>query len=400
MSATAVPFVLRPRDGLTVKDARGFNLAGGLAARSLAWPLPPTLAGATRTAVGRARGYLDSPANAAWPTLLREVAVAGPLALVRAPGDTAFAPLWPLPADAVGVAAAGGGSRPVRLCPGPRSADDPTVQACFGQSLAAEAKAIDALWQPCLAPAAKPRRLPGWWSHADFLTWLRDPRSLPAVQGDFDELPRRTNIHLAIDPEQYTARTGALFSLETIETLLRKGGEIALYARARLAADEPLPTREPWPFGGEGRLARAELVETDPYGFPDTSWNAWKPSRRFRLILVTPGLFHTGWRPDWLRLEPDEAVFRGQVPERNLKVSLRAALVGRGQPASGWDLARREPKPSRRLVPAGSAFFFEAERELTATDLSDLWLHCIETPDTQPARDGFGLVVPGAWPEP
>ncbi len=59
----ASEIVLRPRDGLTIKDPRGFNVAGGTHARSMMWPLPATVAGATRTAIGFALGFPAEPNN-------------------------------------------------------------------------------------------------------------------------------------------------------------------------------------------------------------------------------------------------------------------------------------------------------------------------------------------------
>jgi CRISPR-associated protein Cmr3 len=66
---------------------------------------------------------------------------------------------------------------------------------------------------------------------------------------------------------------------------------------------------------------------------------------------------------------------------------------------SGWDLAARggrgAPRPTRRLVPAGSVYFFERVdgQPFTRDDALRLWFSAWGRGQTE----GFGRLVPGWW---
>lgn len=122
-------------------------------------------------------------------------------------------------------------------------------------------------------------------------------------------------------------------------------------------------------------------------------------------MLATPGLFEAGWHPDFLkpvRSGDPSAPLEGAVPGTQVKVRLVGACVERWKPISGWSLehGKRGPKPVRRLVPAGSVYFFEVV-EGDASQLADRWLKtvCTTADEGQAARDGFGLALWGVWKE-
>ncbi len=84
-----------------------------------------------------------------------------------------------------------------------------------------------------------------------------------------------------------------------------------------------------------------------------------------------------------------------------MKLRIVGAAVGRPVHASGWDYEKGTPKPSRRLAPAGSVYFFEIEAGDEATIerfVDDIWLRPISD-DEQYRRDGFGVALLGAWNE-
>ena len=78
-----------------------------------------------------------------------------------------------------------------------------------------------------------------------------------------------------------------------------------------------------------------------------------------------------------------------------VKLKLKSAIVDRWQPISGWDLDKNCPKPIRRMVPAGSVYFFEVI-EGNAKELSKLWLKSVCDKD-QDIKDGFGLALFGIY---
>lgn len=388
-------FTLRTPCGFTIKDARGFNVAGGAIGRSLSWPLPATVAGATRTAVGDAAGWYLNPGVARWGDLLTDVEVAGPLAIGRdVAASNDWAPLFPCPRDAVGLP-----RRCVWLAPSPRA----SARGTWTPTRPPEEVAADQLWWPRLTAKDKPEQLPIWWRRDAGIDWLLDPRDGP-MPARGPRTTGRIDMHLAIDQERLTAQSGKLFGLETQETLLRQGAsfeEIGFRVQVTRNARNgnlPPPPASVWRFGGEARVAEA-IPQTDPWSFPK-EFESWVDSPRFRLLVVSPACFEHGWLPDGFRVggSPPTFIKSLSLPGGSLRVTLRAAYVGRPVPLSGWDFVANAPKASRLLVPIGSVYYFEADRPLGIDDARALWLTSLQEKGTQEASDGFGLVVPGAWP--
>ena len=109
--------------------------------------------------------------------------------------------------------------------------------------------------------------------------------------------------------------------------------------------------------------------------------------RSCRLILATPACFAKGFLPSTAGLS-----------HSGVNVSVQGVANHRYQVVSGWDYVLRKPKPSRRLVPAGGVYFVRLEGSDTAIEkwMDMLWLQSISD-DDQDRRDGFGIVVLGAW---
>jgi CRISPR-associated protein Cmr3 len=75
---------------------------------------------------------------------------------------------------------------------------------------------------------------------------------------------------------------------------------------------------------------------------------------------------------------------------------LKAAIVPRPQTVSGWDLDIKKPKPTRRLVPAGSVYFIEIQGDMENKIrwLQKRWWQSISDVG-QERIDGYGLAVFG-----
>ncbi len=125
-------------------------------------------------------------------------------------------------------------------------------------------------------------------------------------------------------------------------------------------------------FGGERRAAHYKEIEFQPTKspIPETIPN------RFMVYFATPAYFEYGWQPkSW------DAFFHGGV-------QLKAAAVGRYQSVGGFDYSKKRGgdahKPSRRFVPAGSLYYFEANTKpsLKKDALSDFG-----------AEIGFGQII-------
>ena len=151
-----------------------------------------------------------------------------------------------------------------------------------------------------------------------------------------------------------------------------------------------------------------------------------KPSVYLKWILLTPALFGIrpksidvidqsipGWLPGFVdavtgkvRLRPIPNVERGSLPRKEwrekmnnapeIKAKLVAARIPKYSVASGWKIGGDgQPKASRRLVPAGSVFYFECDNDENAKMLADV-LHG-RTHSDECGEQGFGFGVCGNW---
>lgn len=169
---------------------------------------------------------------------------------------------------------------------------------------------------------------------------------------DFD---RRTGIVVGADTR--TAEEGQIYG---VSLLALKDG-VSFYAEIEGDAEVP-EAAAIVPFGGEGRRVRVTRIE--PCGWPAGSA---KDGRKM-LVLTAPAPFGD-WRPAWL--EPVAAAVPGHVA------------------VSGWDLARRGPKPNRFAVAAGSVYFLDQPLR----DRPVAGSLC----DGEDGAVGWGTTVEGPW---
>lgn len=120
--------------------------------------------------------------------------------------------------------------------------------------------------------------------------------------------------------------------------------------------------------GGEGRFAYYQRVNTAPL--------APQSLGKVKIILQTPAYFSDGWRPKngWGDL--------GQL--------VSFAISG-AEHISGFDMVKKKPKPMRRLVPAGSVFYFDGVTNLPPAFTEDAG-------NAYPfAQMGFGNYIATTW---
>ena len=402
-----VRLALVPRDGMFFKDGRGWFTSESNHGRSLAWPFPTTVLGALRTAYGRAREQQTGTpiARADWPRVTADV-ILGPVLALRRPFGAGFAAghrMWPVPADALYLE---GRTEVERLDPR-RPPLPPEVQT-LGRD---DDPAREALWRPTLDDAAKPLVPPAFWPDADFAAWLAGHGIAvrPEAERRSHALPRRTLGHVGIDGRTGTARDGALFAEECLETLTGGASDRQEWALGLAAALPSVPAgllSRPFTLGGQGRLARPEPLDAALFEPPPEVLAAFRAGPRgIRVVVVSPAGQPAGWLPRGLGRvpvaggpEPAEE-YRGALPGVSGEVVLRAAFVPRAVHVSGWDMAARggrgAPKATRRLVPAGAVYFFE-KTSGAAFDESEgraLWLTALG----DGADEGLSRVVAGVW---
>ncbi|WP_322508251.1 type III-B CRISPR module-associated Cmr3 family protein, partial [Anaerolinea sp.] len=127
--------------------------------------------------------------------------------------------------------------------------------------------------------------------------------------------------------------------------------------------------------GGEGRALRYTTLKEGE--FTPFSWGyTGELPRFFKVYFATPAYFSQGWKPaSW------QAFFTGEV-------RLEAVALSRYQVLGGYDLLKKEQKPARRFVPAGSVYYFS---HAGGVQLSQQ----VITEDG--AALGFGQVMIASW---
>lgn len=405
MSVTTLQ--LTAHDPIVARDGRPFGVGQGNRMRRLSWPLPSVVAGSFRTALVKANQALSFDGD--MPQLLMKIEVAGVFPTVGqelylpAPNDC----MWdentsivhrvqPIPLEnGEGIDFQIDGLDPVRLTK-EQAEDD-----------------------------FKARTIPAWWPLSKYEEWLTTTRiEFPPEWFDTTFLCKakaETRDHVCLDAKTGAAAEGQIFATVGLNvTHLPRFGvksdhqkipfdkrfaAITLSARVTMTerAFEHVENLNTWhPLGGERRLVHWQRNDAaDLWKCRDAVRSALESATRttrIRMVLATPAIFHHGWRPNWLDANTLIGKPFGDAP------SLRLVGVsnGRWKAVSGWSLqplpetGRPGPKPIRRMVPAGSVYFFEklgVDGRILATNG---WLKPVSDAP-QDRNDGFGLTVWGTW---
>jgi CRISPR-associated protein Cmr3 len=377
-------YLFDPLSPLVLRTGRPFDNQAGDPV-SLDFPLPTTVAGAFRTTFGDYKNWIFSEKT----NDLKRISVHGPLA-VAIDGEE-LTPLFPKPADAVYL----------------RNAQQKT-EVCHLQPERLKDGEITDLPHHNLNPVFlqkkgkfKPDCGSTWWSSEVFLKWLAEPSSMKTATAllGWSGPERELRTHVAIDGKTFGAEKSRLFQTEGMDfgSCRRDGvcyggwhnrryGLVANVGRENM---DEIPT-DFCRLGGEGRMCAIKSVAK---AWPVLQGELKKKivaAKTVRLILATPALFANGWKPGWL-----DGNLTGTPPGfPDIKLTLRSVVCPRWQPISGWDFKTRKTRAVRRMVPAGSVYWFDVvEGE---EKLPDLWLQPINDAE-QDGRDGFGLVTIGIW---
>lgn len=390
---------ISPRDPLV------FGAAGRTSAllpSGAGW-LPPQA-----TAAGVVRSTLAGGGTRVTPAAARElldVRIRGPWLVQSAQGTPEGRELWvPVPADAV-LGKAGDEKHLVRgelIAPGPGEG----VSGGAREGLPPLLVRLPSRWRDrkTMRPEVplRPLRWVVAWSLGDEPS---RPWGLPAATPPVRRPVRREDrIHLGIEDHRYTAQPEALFG--TAGVRFADGFEVAVEVRAAAEQNVP-PSGDLVLVGGEGRVSELSIhpgTSLPPYERCRAEIEARiaalasrAPAARLglRLQLLSPGSFG-GWRPQaW------PSTLRG--------LDLLAVAIPGFEPVSGWNLqggrsGRGAPRRVRRLVPAGSVYFFGpiGSAARLAELCQSLWgaSLCDELPGdpdrflAPPAHDGYGTVLP------
>lgn len=412
---------ITPHDPIIARDGRPFGKDQGIRMRSLNWPYPSVLAGSLRTMLGKMNGgFSDKVVEK-----LLEIDIAGPLPMKDAQ-------LYlPIPKDVLAREMVD------KLLAIPlRPADLKTGEGCD----LPRSGLVPAMLPEAEDDDFKPKKLPAFWSMRKMIAWLSNPSGLnfslcqdlkpyeeediEAGNGDelkkkecwkddpdFLEAPKKDErIHTGINAITGVAAVeeGLLFMSVGIDfSTTEKADGILLSARIKsdgVFEETISDLNEIHPIGGERRLARwARSVSSNGWDCDNKLESLLSKSQKIRMVLATPAIFLNGWLPGWLK--DVNGYLEGTPPEASdeLKLRLVSACIDRWKPISGWsaEAKSRGPKEIRRLVPAGSVYFFEVRQGNAGELAKNHWLRSVcddvQGDKDRNRKDGFGLAVWGIW---
>lgn len=386
-------WVIEPHNSFIARDGRPFGLNAGVRAESLPFPFPSTTTGGVRTRDGLNREGVFDTSNGNIKRV-KNLSVRGAL-LVGVDKDESVT-WWfaPAPSDALLLDANDKDNNKAKVC------------RLVPRKLPAHAATNmpdDELMPIYLESKDKNKPhgyAPHFWTWDIFKEWLVDPKDYD-IENLYDfginRLPQDERSHVAIESATQSSEEGNLFQTRGLE-FTRQKQEKRLGTATRLAlavaTDAAKINKGVASLGGERRLVSWREFQGPENIFdsecPDKIAESIIKNKACRVLLLTPAYFEQGWKPSWII--------------QNRSIELKAAAIQRAQVISGWDFERGGPKPTRRLVPAGSVYFFKlnGDEEEIRNWISAIWMNCISdsaADGTTPRKDGFGLAVLGTWKE-
>jgi CRISPR-associated protein Cmr3 len=381
MSETTV--FIEPLDVLFPRGNKLFGDAGSFG-EALIPPWPSAVAGALRSRLLVAAG-IDPAAFAAGQAAhqaLGRVNAPGPFAItaftVARRARDRLEVLMPPPADL--YIAEGQDSKP--LC-----------RLLRPKSVRSEITSSSALPQlPVFAEAERSKPKGGYWlDERGWTAYLRGEAPQPGQLVPTSALwGTELRVGIGLDAATRRADDGRLF---TVQALAMKPavGFFASVAGARIEGGGFVR------FGGDGRAAALQTVAKR---LPEPDYAAIARARRCRLVLTTPGLFAAGWLPTGA--DPKQRRDDGAVRFALHSVAgwIVSAAVPRAEVVSGWDLARRQPKPAQRACGTGSVWWLELDEGVAADALrklveTGLWSEPCE--DAARRAEGFNRLLLARW---
>lgn len=392
-------YMLASDDMLVLRDGRPFGDAGVFGGTALDWPLPQTIAGMCRTALGFQRDA-EFFADRDRTKDVLGIGLGRLLPHAMSGDDPEF--LLPTPADMI---FSGEKQKSAHLLH-------------FSQLRNGEGSDLaHADWlYPMLDMKEKPARAPKFLRQQLALQYLN-----AGIPGDGQIIEKTdvvtapvmdTRIHTAIDPESRSVREGQLFAESSMYLVAKTEESQRGKRRFRLPDAEAACDLAPLSLsigfslmglkdgetppqimycGGERRRVNATIMDNASYPAPC----AGLESQRFlKLLLATHGAFG-GWAPEWL-VSGGAVGACGWVAEplSGVRLRLRSAVLAGWDGVSGWDYALKKPKAFRKLVRPGSLYLVELENPEDSSRLVEkLWGKSLCEEHSQQDRDGYGQVI-------
>ncbi len=416
-------WIIEPHDSFIARDGRPFGLIAGVRASSLPFPFPSTTTGGVRTRDGLdAEGVFDTNKISD----VKKLEVRGALLVEIDDDDNVVQWYANAPADALLLDAKEENKENAKNEDKEKAKNKATVCRLIPQTKPENAltNLPDDL-MPLYLPKVKGKNgndvydkrkphgyAPRFWKWDKFKEWLIEPKDfdVPSLY-DFgiSGLAQDERSHVAIEGETQASEEGKLFQTRGLEFTKQKqkledrSTKLCTATRLALAVstDAANINKGVASLGGERRLVSWRDFQGTENIFDskcdEKIVKSIVENQACRVVLLTPAYFEQGWKPTWI------------IQNNNLE--LKAAAIQRTQVISGWDfefigtrpdgsVIHGRPKPTRRLVPAGSVFFFKlnGNKDQIENWIARTWMNCISD-DEQSRKDGFGLAVLGTWKE-
>lgn len=144
-------------------------------------------------------------------------------------------------------------------------------------------------------------------------------------------------------------------------------------------------------LGGEGKFVSYQILN-DEVKVP--GYKLKEDAIFFKLYLLTPALFKSGWKPDWI--EDDNIGFfkfynEETQSEDEIQLKLLTASIGKPVAIGGFDMQKKEPKPLLKAVPAGSVYYFEVLNKSDIAKVSKAFQ--LKSISEINQKEGFGITI-------
>lgn len=195
-----------------------------------------------------------------------------------------------------------------------------------------------------------------------------------------EELFRREpRVGTALHDEKRTTKEGFLYRISFLRFRRKCGFSVWI---GNEEVRDFLPEKGMLKLGGENRGAHYETLEGKDFKPPKDLISTINQGGKFRLYVLTPFFSGSNWK------------MRTSLLEDELAVSLNYKGGALGDPVlfGGWDVKLGRPKPTQRLIPPGSVYFFEIEEGEIDPNVS-LPL----TFSTKKSQLGFNACLLGRW---
>ncbi len=197
-----------------------------------------------------------------------------------------------------------------------------------------------------------------------------------------------TRVGVGLDAASRRAADGALFSTQVVSLNKAEHGTKADHTVGFLA--ESVGAKFPdgqfgLRLGGDGRAAIAHAVKPK---LPAPDYQQIADAGCCRLVLASPGIFEHGWLPTGVSGDIEFSL-------HGVRGRLHCAAVPRAETVSGFDIAKRMPKPARRAAPTGSVYWLknlEASPE-ALRKLAEEGLWSTEAEDPVRRAEGFNRLA-------